>query len=157
MHSVQFIAVPWILIFLLQFLGHVNGQYFVDPDVKLVDFWEGWGTSLAWWPDVLGDMPEDVIRKVTDDVFSVAFLCLYRIRVSQNTVITTVSCRTVVFTLTLFGTLLVAQLQAIILVGHTGPVGQRSPSEMDRIFHTIVMLATRVRITKRHLFYFYIL
>ena len=72
MCSVQYIVCA--LIFLLQFSGYVNGQYFVDPDVKLVDFWEGWGTSLAWWPDVLGDMPEDVIMRVTDDVFSVAFL-----------------------------------------------------------------------------------
>ena len=77
MFSVQSAVFSCTLIFLLHFFGHGNGQYFVDPDVKLVDFWEGWGTSLAWWPDVLGGMPEDVIRKVTEDVFSVAFLSTY--------------------------------------------------------------------------------
>ncbi|CAG7722702.1 unnamed protein product, partial [Allacma fusca] len=40
-----------------------------NPLNDLVEF-EGWGTSLAWWPDVLGKMPEDVIDHITKAFFS---------------------------------------------------------------------------------------
>jgi len=52
----------------------VNGQeppVFVNPDVVTVRDFEGWGTSLAWWPDVLGHMSDDVIEEVTTALFSV--------------------------------------------------------------------------------------
>ena len=59
------------LLVLLALFGTGKSQYFVDPGVTLVKSFEGWVTSFAWWPDVLGAMPEAVISQVTEDVFSV--------------------------------------------------------------------------------------
>jgi O-glycosyl hydrolase len=43
---------------------------FVNPNVVVIENFEGWGTSLAWWPDILGAMAEDVITEVTTALFS---------------------------------------------------------------------------------------
>src|SRR6185503_2232880 len=59
---------------------HGQSQYFVNPKAVYVDSFEGWGTSLAWWPDVLGHMSEGVIEKVTTSLFSVSFYLISLIR-----------------------------------------------------------------------------
>jgi hypothetical protein len=43
---------------------------FIDPDVVFTD-WAGWGSSLAWFGDVLGGMPQDVQDEIIDGLFSV--------------------------------------------------------------------------------------
>ncbi|XP_021960025.1 endo-beta-1,6-galactanase [Folsomia candida] len=45
-------------------------EYFVEPSVVLVEEWEGWGTSLAWWADMLGGMQADVFDYVMDALFN---------------------------------------------------------------------------------------
>lgn len=47
-------------------------EYFVEPSVVLVEEWEGWGTSLAWWADMLGGMQADVFDYVMDALFNVS-------------------------------------------------------------------------------------
>lgn len=49
---------------------HANAA-FVDPDFKLVDSWTGWGTSLAWFSDMLGGFDKSVQDKINYDLFSV--------------------------------------------------------------------------------------
>jgi hypothetical protein len=44
---------------------------FVDPGAVLVEGFEGWGSSLAWFGDVLGGMPEEVQDEITQAFFSV--------------------------------------------------------------------------------------
>ena len=50
-------------------------NYFVDPSIRFVQL-EGWGTSLAWFGDLLGGMDEDVIKEITTALFSVLWLQL---------------------------------------------------------------------------------
>ncbi len=61
-------------IILTLFIGASQSQgtpgYFVDPNVRFVKL-EGWGTSLAWFGDLLGGMDEDVIQEITTGLFSV--------------------------------------------------------------------------------------
>lgn len=47
---------------------------FVDPNIVLQEKFQGWGTSLAWWADMVGGMEPDVIEHVTDALFSVRFI-----------------------------------------------------------------------------------
>ena len=53
-------------------IAQAHAQYFVNPRAVYVESFEGWGTSLAWWPDVLGHMSDEVIEKVTTSFFSVS-------------------------------------------------------------------------------------
>lgn len=46
---------------------------FVDPHVILRDNFQGWGTSLAWWADVVGGMESEIVDHVVDAIFSVWF------------------------------------------------------------------------------------
>lgn len=52
-------------------------QYFVDPKAVFVDSFDGWGTSLCWWPEVLGNMDENIIQNITRSFFSVNYCVLY--------------------------------------------------------------------------------
>lgn len=56
----------------LIFLGamaHVQGA-FVDPGV-VFETWRGWGTSLAWFGDVLGGFDQGVQDEIINALFSV--------------------------------------------------------------------------------------
>ena len=48
-----------------------ENRYFVEPNLPLGNTWEGWGTSLAWWADMLGGMDDSVVDHVTDAFFNV--------------------------------------------------------------------------------------
>lgn len=62
-----------ILIFIaLTNFSSIRCQYFVNPRAVFVEELEGWGTSMAWWADLLGDMPNDVVEEITNAVFSVS-------------------------------------------------------------------------------------
>lgn len=50
---------------------HKVDSAFVDPNVVLQKNFKGWGTSLAWWADVVGGMDQDVFDYVVDNLFSV--------------------------------------------------------------------------------------
>jgi hypothetical protein len=52
-----------------QSIDRINSS-FVDPQVVYKE-WAGWGTSLAWFSDVLGGMPDDVHDEIVDGLFSV--------------------------------------------------------------------------------------
>ena len=58
------------------FLGQDSTAYFVDPGSVLVERFEGWGSSLAWFGDVLGGMPQDVQDEITAAFFSVLQILL---------------------------------------------------------------------------------
>jgi len=47
-----------------------NEGAFVDTQVKFSD-WQGWGSSLAWFGDVLGGLPQDVQDEIISGLFSV--------------------------------------------------------------------------------------
>lgn len=62
-----------ILIFIaLTNFSSIRSQYFVNPRAVFVQEFEGWGTSMAWWADLLGGMPNDVIEEITNALFSVS-------------------------------------------------------------------------------------
>lgn len=50
----------------------VVSSAFVDPGVVFSE-WEGWGTSLAWFGDILGGMKLDVQNEISSALFSVIF------------------------------------------------------------------------------------
>lgn len=64
----KIIGLFWLFIQL-----HCNSvmSAYVDPGVVLQPSFKGWGTSLAWWADVVGGMDQDVFDHVVDALFSV--------------------------------------------------------------------------------------
>lgn len=62
-----------ILIFVaLTNFSSIRCQYFVNPRAVFVKEFDGWGTSMAWWADLLGGMANDVVEEITNAVFSVS-------------------------------------------------------------------------------------
>lgn len=53
--------------------GLLVNSAFVDPQYRLVDNWTGWGTSLAWFSDVLGGLDQAVQDEMNFAMFSVCF------------------------------------------------------------------------------------
>lgn len=62
----KILAITWCYLI----LGARSETAFVDPNYKLVE-WTGWGTSLAWFSDVLGGMNQDVQDEINYSLFSV--------------------------------------------------------------------------------------
>lgn len=51
---------------------------FVDPGV-IFSTWAGWGSSLAWFGDVLGGFEQEVQDEINSALFSVCFINLHRL------------------------------------------------------------------------------
>ncbi len=61
-----------IVVGALLLLGQVQPA-FVDPGVVFSN-WIGWGSSLAWFGDVLGGLDQNVQNEINAALFSVIFL-----------------------------------------------------------------------------------
>ena len=58
----------WILVLFYMFfvITNANSQQ-VDPNIRYQTL-EGWGTSLSWWANLVGEYPDDLIDQICDDL-----------------------------------------------------------------------------------------
>jgi hypothetical protein len=69
----QFISILLCLVLVLN-SGHADDLSisFVDPSIINVDHWDGWGTTLAWWPERMKEhLSEELIDAVVQALFHV--------------------------------------------------------------------------------------
>lgn len=64
-------ACTYVIFYVLFIHAKESVSSFVDPNVVLQPNFKGWGTSLAWWADMVGGMESDVFDYVIDSLFSV--------------------------------------------------------------------------------------